>query len=115
MLCEYWDRNVLSSRPTASERLRNPDALLSARICASSSLERRAVDAVFREPPVVALPATRGPWCAWGDYLELVERSPTTAGACAETGAPSRAAATSGCVPGIVKLSLTPDPRLPRC
>ena len=38
-------------------------------------LERRAVDAVFRACPVVALPGYSRPLIRVGDYLELVEAS----------------------------------------
>lgn len=38
-------------------------------------LERRAIDAVFRALPVVALPGYTRPMIRREDYLELVERS----------------------------------------
>ena len=63
-----------SRRPSASEILRTPGGLLTRSDLRSLGLERRAIDAVFRELPVVFFPGyTRGSVRA-EDYLELVER-----------------------------------------
>jgi hypothetical protein len=63
------------ARPSASDRLANPDALLSRTDLRELGLERRAVDAVFRALPVIVLPGYRRPLIRVPDYLELLERS----------------------------------------
>ena len=63
------------ARPSASDRLANPDALLSRTDLRELGLERRAVDAVFRALPVVVLPGYRRPLIRVRDYLELLARS----------------------------------------
>jgi hypothetical protein len=65
----------LSARPSATERLANPAAFLSRSDLRELGLERRAVDAVFRALPVVALPGYSRPLIRVQDYLELVEAS----------------------------------------
>lgn len=65
----------MSARPSASERLGNPDAFLTRGDLAELGLERRAVDATFRACPVVVLPGYSRPLIRVADYLELVERS----------------------------------------
>ena len=65
----------MSARPTAAERLGNPDALLSRTDLRELGLERRAVDAVFRALPVVVFEGYSRPLVTVRDYLELVERS----------------------------------------
>jgi hypothetical protein len=62
------------TRPTAAERLANPDAFLSRTALRELGLERRAVDAVFRALPVVVLPGYSRPLVRVQDYCELVER-----------------------------------------
>jgi hypothetical protein len=62
-------------RPSAAERLRNPDALLSRTDLRELGLERRAIDAVFRALPVVVFPGYSRPLVKAADYLEHVERS----------------------------------------
>jgi hypothetical protein len=57
-----------------TERLANPDALLSRTDLRELGLERRAVDAVFRALPVIVLPGYRRPLVRVRDYLELLER-----------------------------------------
>jgi hypothetical protein len=64
----------LSDRPSASERLGNPDALLTRGDLHELGLERRAVDAVFRALPVVVFPGYHRPLVRVRDYLDLVER-----------------------------------------
>ena len=56
-------------------RLANPEAFLSRSDLRDLGLERRAVDAVFRALPVVALPGYSRPLVRVADYLELVEQS----------------------------------------
>ena len=63
------------TRPPAAERLANPDALLTRGDLAELGLERRAVDAVFRACPVVALPGYARPLIRVSDYLALIEAS----------------------------------------
>jgi hypothetical protein len=63
------------SRPPAADRLGNPDALLTRTDLRELGLERRAVDAVFRALPVVALPGYSRPMVRVSDYLQLVEDS----------------------------------------
>lgn len=65
----------MSVRPSPAVRLSNPDALLTRSDLRELGLERRAVDAVFRELPCVAFPGYSRPLIRVGDYLELVERS----------------------------------------
>jgi hypothetical protein len=65
----------VSDRPAASERLSNPEAFLSRSDLRELGLERRAVDAVFRECPVVALPGYSRQLIRVSDYRELVARS----------------------------------------
>ena len=75
----------MSARPTAAERLENPDALLSRTDLRELGLERRAVDAVFRAFPVVVFEGYSRPLVTVRDYLELVERARTAATACAHS------------------------------
>jgi hypothetical protein len=63
----------VSERPTAAERVRVPEALLSRSDLRELGLERRAVDAVFRECPVVVLPGYSRPLVRVSDYLALLE------------------------------------------
>lgn len=62
-------------RPSAPELLETPGGLLSRSHLRELGLERRAVDAVFRECPVVSLPGYRRTLVRVADYLELLERS----------------------------------------
>ena len=64
----------MSNRPPAAERLANPAAVLTRGDLRELGLERRAVDAVFRSCPVVALPGYRRPLIRVSDYLELLDR-----------------------------------------
>jgi hypothetical protein len=63
------------TRPTAAELLREPEALLTRTHLRELGLERRAVDAVFRACPIVALPGYSRPVLRVRDYLKLLERS----------------------------------------
>jgi len=63
------------NRPSAEELLRTPDALLARTDLRHLGLHRRAVDAVFRELPVVVLPGYSRPMIRARDYLALIEQS----------------------------------------
>ena len=58
--------------PSAAQLLETPGALLTRSHLRELGLERRAVDAVFRACPTVALPGYSRPLIRAGDYLELV-------------------------------------------
>ena len=57
------------------DRLKLPEAFLSRTDLRELGLERRAIDAVFRACPVVALPGYSRPLVRVGDYLELIDSS----------------------------------------
>jgi hypothetical protein len=61
------------SRLSAADLLETPGALLSRTHLRELGLERRAVDAVFRELPVVALPGYSRPLIKAEDYRRLLE------------------------------------------
>jgi hypothetical protein len=61
--------------PSPAELLATPGALLTRSHLRDLGLERRAVDAVFRLLPVVALPGYSRPMIRADQYRELVERS----------------------------------------
>jgi hypothetical protein len=62
-----------ASAPPEPERLlESPDALLTRSHLRALGLERRAIDAVFRALPVVALPGYSRPLIRARDYVELV-------------------------------------------
>jgi hypothetical protein len=63
------------AQPRAPELLRTPGALLTRTHLRELGLERRAVDAIFRALPVVALPGYSRAMVRAEDYLELIERS----------------------------------------
>jgi hypothetical protein len=60
------------SHPGAIELLALPEALLTRTHLRELGLERRAVDAIFRALPVVALPGYSRPMVRAQDYLTLV-------------------------------------------
>jgi hypothetical protein len=62
-----------SQRYSADELLKTPGALLTRTHLRGLGLERRAVDAVFRALPVVALPGYSRPMVHVEDYVELIE------------------------------------------
>lgn len=66
---------TVQHHPVATELLSMPDALLTRTHLRDLGLERRAVDAVFRALPVVALPGYSRPMVRVEDYLALVERN----------------------------------------
>ena len=59
--------------PVATELLETPGAFLTRTHLRELGLERRAVDAVFRALPVVALPGYARPMIRAQDYLQLAE------------------------------------------
>jgi hypothetical protein len=59
----------------ATELLAMPDAMLTRSHLRELGLERRAVDAIFRALPVVALPGYSRPMVRVQDYLDLVARN----------------------------------------
>jgi hypothetical protein len=65
----------VSARPPAAERLANPDAFLSRTDLRELGLQRRAVDAVFRACPVVALPGYSRPLIRVADFDRFIEAS----------------------------------------
>jgi hypothetical protein len=58
----------MSPRPRAAERLENPEAVLSRSDLRELGYERRAIDAIFRACPVVALPGYARPLLRVGDF-----------------------------------------------
>ena len=60
--------------PVAIELLETPGALLTRSHLRDLGLERRAVDAVFRALPVVAIPGYSRPMVRAAEYLALVEQ-----------------------------------------
>jgi hypothetical protein len=63
------------STPSVAELLATPDALLTRSHLRELGLERRAVDAVFRACPIVALPGYSRPVIRVRDYLALLAES----------------------------------------
>ena len=64
----------MSDRPSAGALLATPGALLSRSHLRELGLERRAVDAVFRELDVVVLPGYSRPMIRVEDYVALLSR-----------------------------------------
>jgi len=62
-------------RPSPAERLSNPDAVLTRTDLRELGWERRAVDAIVRACPAVAIPGYSRTVVLVRDYLELVEAS----------------------------------------
>jgi hypothetical protein len=60
-------------RPSPAALVKTPGALLTRSDLRGLGLERRAIDAVFRALPVVALPGYSRPMIRAEQYLELVE------------------------------------------
>ena len=65
----------MTGRPSASELLETPGAFLTRSDLRELGLERRAVDAVFRECPVIELPGYSRPMIRVEAYLALLEGS----------------------------------------
>ena len=68
-------RKRRSTEAAAARLLEMPDALLTRSHLRALGLERRAVDAVFRALPVVALPGYSRPMIRVCDYAELIAKS----------------------------------------
>ena len=62
-------------RPSPARLLETPGALLTRSHLRELGLERRAIDAVFRALPVVALPGYSRPMIRVEQYLQLVEQN----------------------------------------
>jgi len=62
-------------RPSVAELLETPGALLTRSHLRALGLERRAIDAVFRALPVIALPGYSRPMVRAADYLAFVDQS----------------------------------------
>jgi hypothetical protein len=63
----------VSPRPPAAQLLRTPGALLTRSDLRELGLERRAVDAVFHECPVIVLPGYSRPMVRVEAYLALLD------------------------------------------
>ena len=79
----------MSGRPTAAELLETPGALLTRSDLRELGLERRAIDAVFRECPVIQFPGYSRPLVRVEAYLALLEGS-TYCDRCADRVRPGR-------------------------
>jgi hypothetical protein len=65
----------VSERPSAAERLREPEAILTRSDLRELGHERRAIDVIFRECPVIELPGYTRPFIRVRDYLALLDVS----------------------------------------
>lgn len=65
----------MTGPPPATALLETPGAMLTRGHLAELGYGRAAIDAIFRQLPIVAIPGTRRPMIRREDYLELVERS----------------------------------------
>jgi len=81
----------VSARPSASELLATPGALLTRSHFRELGLERRAIDAVFRECTIVLLPGYSRPMVRREDYLALLDGS-TYCDRCGDRVRPGRGA-----------------------
>jgi hypothetical protein len=63
----------MNERPSAAERVRIPEALLSRSDLRDLGLERRAIDAVFANSPIIQLPDYKRPLVRVRDYLALLD------------------------------------------
>jgi hypothetical protein len=61
--------------PSAADLLGNPDAFLTRPHLRELGLERRAIDAIFGECPVIWLPGYAKPLVQVRDFHALIERS----------------------------------------
>ena len=59
----------MSVRPSPSDRLANPDAVLTRSDLAQLGYERRAVDSIFRACPIEAWPGYSRPLIRVADFL----------------------------------------------
>ena len=65
----------MSARPSAGDRLANPDAILTRTDLAELGYERRAVDAIFRACPVESWPGYSRPMIRVADFVEWREQA----------------------------------------
>ncbi len=65
----------MSARPSPAELLASPDAVLTRTDLRALGWERRAVDAIVRGCPIVAIPGYSRPVVLVRDYLSFLERS----------------------------------------
>jgi hypothetical protein len=72
---DHEDRPDRASRPTSRDLLARPGALLTRSHLRALGLERRAVDAIFRALPIVAIPGYSRPMIRVEDYLALIEQN----------------------------------------
>lgn len=63
----------MSARPSAAELLRTPGAVLTRSDLRELGLDRRAVDAVFRQCPVIILPGYSRPMIRAEAYLAFLD------------------------------------------
>jgi hypothetical protein len=63
------------TRPSATDLLANPDAFLSRTDLRQLGLERRAIDAVFRACPVIAIEGYSRPLVKVADFNQLLTES----------------------------------------
>lgn len=68
----------MSDRPGASELLATPGALLDRRALAELGLQRRSIDYLFRELPVVSFPGVRRAYIRADDYRRCLEENTYT-------------------------------------
>ena len=66
--------NGTARKPSSAQLLVTPGALLTRSHLRQLGLERRAIDAIFRTLPIVALPGYSRPMIRAEQYLELVEQ-----------------------------------------
>ena len=64
---------TVEKKPTVSELLKTPGALLTSSHLSELGLTRRAIDAVWRACPVVVLPGYKRPMIRVEDYLAYIE------------------------------------------
>ena len=65
----------MTDRPSAAELLQTPGALLTRSHLRDLGLGRSAIDAIFRQLPVIVFPGSSRPHIRAEDYLELVEQA----------------------------------------
>jgi hypothetical protein len=63
----------MSARPSPADRLADPNAVLTRGDLRELGYERRAIDAVFRGCPVVALPGYARPLIRVTDFINFLE------------------------------------------
>jgi hypothetical protein len=65
----------VSARPSAAELLDRPGALLDRRALAELGLQRRSIDYLFRELPVVSFPGVRRAYIRVEDYRRCLDEN----------------------------------------